>query len=220
MEDSTRYYYETHANEYFRSTCNVELSSLWFKLEERLKTGALILDLGCGSGRDLLHFSRRGYRAVGIDYSHNLTRLAKQYTRQPVVKGEFTHLPFKDSTFDAVWAIGSLLHVPRYSLPPVLLEIHRVLKPDSLLLTSVKRGCGEEVDSLGRFNVFYQPNEWGEILEDQGFKIIEIERQTEIRVARDNTKTEITWIVCLAASPGRSPERAGEIGRRTSVVPV
>jgi SAM-dependent methyltransferase len=61
-ENSTRRYYETHASEYFRGTCNVDLSSLWNKLGKRLKLGALILDLGCGSGRDLLHFSQRGFR--------------------------------------------------------------------------------------------------------------------------------------------------------------
>ncbi len=220
MEDSTRCYYETYANEYFRSTYNVELSFLWGKLEERLQTGALILDLGCGSGRDLLHFSRQGFRAIGIDYSHNLTELAKQYSHQPIVRGEFTHLPFNTSTFDAVWAVGSLLHVPRCSLPSILSGIHRVLKPDSLLLTSVKKGWGEEIDSLGRFNVFYQPNEWGEILEDQGFEIIEIERQNEVRVMKDGAKTEITWIVCLAASSGTILERTGGIEHQKSVVAV
>lgn len=220
IKDSTRRYYETNANEYFRATYSIELSYLWSKLEERLKPGALILDLGCGSGRDLLHFSQRGFQAIGIDYSHNLTELAKSYSPQPVILGDFTHLPFKKGTFDAVWAIGSLLHVPRISLPAVLSAIHRVLKPDSLFLTSVKKGSGEVFDSLGRFNVFYQPDEWGEMLEEQGFEIIEMEQQTEIRPTDNGTKTEVHWIVCLAAASGTTPERDGKNRYQNAVVPV
>lgn len=202
-EDSTHHYYETHACDYFRSTYKLSLPYLWTKLEERLKPGALILDLGCGSGRDLLHFSQRGFSVIGLDYSFNLLTLAKEFSQQPLVLGDIKCFPFKDNVFDAAWAIGSLLHIPRHLLSPVLSQIHTILKPNSLFLTSVKRGYGETVDPLGRYTVFYQPQEWVTLLKENGFKVSQFEESIEKRKAESGEEKEINWIVCLASSLSR-----------------
>jgi SAM-dependent methyltransferase len=197
-EDSTHLYYETNARDYFCATKNVDLTPLWADLEKELKPGALILDLGCGSGRDLLHFSLCGFRTVGIDYSLNLLKLAAPFSRQPVVLGDINSLPFNDNTFDAVWAIGSLLHIPRALLPYALLQIRRVLKPGSVFLTSVKKGRGEAVDSRGRYTVFYRQSEWEQLLRENEYEVIKAYESLEAREAGPEGEREITWIVCLA----------------------
>lgn len=189
----THNYYEDNAHEYFRATHNIDLHHLWEKLERHLKPRDLILDLGCGSGRDLLRFSQRGFRVVGIDYSLNLLKLAHNFSKQPVVLGELTNLPFQANTFDAAWAIGSLLHLPRRVIPKVLSQIHKILKPASLLLTSIKEGHGEEVDSLGRYNVFYQQQEWEMLLRQSGYEIVETEESNEARGSGN-----VRWLVSLA----------------------
>jgi SAM-dependent methyltransferase len=201
--DPTRNFYEAHAKEYFQATSSADLHPLWHKLIERLKPGARILDLGCGSGRDLLYFSRHGYRVVGLDYSFNLLKLASEFSSQPVVQADFRSLPFRSGVFDAAWAIGSLLHVPPRFLPSVLGQIHGVLKPGSLFLTSVKEGEGENVDSLGRHNVFYQKNEWHQILEKHGFGLIESEKIIELRKTPMGNEVEIKWLVCLSKATQR-----------------
>jgi len=163
-----------------------------------LEPNALILDLGCGSGRDLRYFSSLDYNVVGLDYSFNLCELARQFSEQPVVFGDFTSIPFENNTFDAVWSIGSLLHIPRCLLRPSLSEIHRVLKPNSILITSIKEGCGETTDSLGRYFAFYSRSEWQDILEESGYGVLELEDMVEERRLAPDNRIRIKWIVCVA----------------------
>lgn len=197
-EDLTKGYYEAHADEYFRATYSANLPQLWEKLSTNLRRGDRILDLGCGSGRDLRYFAQHGFRVIGIDYSPRLVELARVYSKQPVVLGDFASLPFKDNSFDAVWSIGSLLHVPRSSVSSVLSEVHRVLKDDAFLLTSVKKGSGEEIDPLGRYNVFYSPDEWVNVHSENGYELMDLEETIETRKTKSGSTKEITWLVCLA----------------------
>jgi SAM-dependent methyltransferase len=196
--DLTKRYYETSAYDYYRATYNVDLTPLWEKMERDLKPSALILDLGCGSGRDLLHFSHKGYRVVGIDYSLPLLRLANTLSHQPIIQGDLAYLPFNHNVFDAGWAIGSLLHIARRLISSVLSDIHRILKPDACLLTSVKKGTGKGIDSLGRYTEFYLLKEWEEMLKTNGFEVVEIEEKPETGVVKVGDRREVVWINCLA----------------------
>lgn len=197
LKESTRAYYEGHAKDYFDQTHSIDLQPLWTKLSQHLHPEATILDLGCGSGRDVHHFRDTGLHAIGLDYSFNLLRLAKTFTGQTFTQADFRFPPFKDHNFDAVWAVASLLHVHRRSLPSVLAEIHRILRKGALLITSVKKGSGEKVDSDGRYDVLYLPDEWGYILRDSAFEVLELEENEEIRET-SGVRENIIWIVCLA----------------------
>jgi len=197
-QDLTRQYYELHADEYFRATRGVQLTHLWDVFTRELPPQALILDLGCGSGRDLRYLSRHGFRVVGLDYSFRLLKLAKNFSHRPVVLGDINRLPFGERIFDAVWSVGSLLHISRSELPSVLAQIQKSLKPHGQFLTSIKKGEGDIVDTLGRRNVFYQRHEWANLMEDAGFQINELEKIVERRQIQIGDEHIITWIMCLA----------------------
>lgn len=203
-ESHTKEYYDSHSEEYFRTTYKADLQPIWQKLAERLApTSASILDLGCGSGRDLRYFSQLGFQTVGVDYSPNLVKLARAFSGQRVVLGDFASLPFENNTFDAAWAIGSLVHVSRTSLPFVLSEIHRVLKENAYLLTSVKEGAGEEVDACGRYNVFHSAEEWANAHLSTGYEVLDVYSTVEGRKTQQNSVVEIPWVVCLARTRQR-----------------
>ena len=68
MDKNLAYYNQTaHANA--ADTLNADVSKLYEFFLSRLPAHATILDLGCGSGRDSLHFLREGYRIQSIDGS-------------------------------------------------------------------------------------------------------------------------------------------------------
>jgi len=197
-QDLTRQYYEVHADEYFNATRGVQLTHLWDLFTRELPPQALILDLGCGSGRDLSYFSGHGFRVVGLDYSFRLLKLAKNFSHRPVVLGDIKRLPFGEGVFDAIWSVGSLLHISRRELPSVLAQIHKSLKPYGQFLASIKKGEGDIVDTLGRRNAFYQQHQWASLMEDAGFQISELEEIVERRQIPVGDDGLITWIMCLA----------------------
>jgi SAM-dependent methyltransferase len=97
--------------------------------EFRQHLGEWVLEIGCGSGCDLLQFARHGARAVGVDVTPQHLRLAQQRVanRATICLADATRLPFHDGSFDYVFSHGVLHHLDR---PRAMVEeIFRVLRP-------------------------------------------------------------------------------------------
>ena len=58
----TLLYYEQNAENFIRETRNVDFSEVQELFLSKLEKGALILDFGCGSGRDTRFFLEHGYQ--------------------------------------------------------------------------------------------------------------------------------------------------------------
>ncbi len=73
------------------------------------------LDVGCGFGRHLFHAARFGSKMVGLDFSEAIFR-AKEITKGldgvNLVQGDLEKLPFRPGSFDFVYSIGVLHHLP------------------------------------------------------------------------------------------------------------
>lgn len=94
--------------------------------------GRKVLDVGCGTGVDLVRFARAGALATGIDLAPAAIELARrnfdiQHLDAELVVGDGESLPFPDESFDLVFAHG----VVQYTSTPKALvdECRRVLKP-------------------------------------------------------------------------------------------
>ncbi len=88
-----------------------------------------ILDAGCGTGFHL----RALDNAIGIDSSSEMVRLAKE-THLPVKKGDIERLPFRDSSFETVLCLYSVLNVCDWSR--AVGELCRVCAPGGRILVS------------------------------------------------------------------------------------
>lgn len=196
--DRSLHYYEKHAIDYFWKTFHQDLGRMWSKFLQNLSCNAKIIDLGSGSGRDVAHFARRGFNSIGIDASFNLTSIASRITRQPFVIGDIRSLPFREDSFDAAWSLGSLLHMERVQVAPVLQQLCRILRSEALFFTALKKGSGEFTDYSGRVNVLYTSDEWASLLADANFEILDLEEVVELREASNGHKEEITWIESIA----------------------
>lgn len=104
--------------------------------------GRTTLDIGCGTGRPALRLARTtGARVRGITLSATQVALAETAAsaaglddRVTFHQADAAALPFHDASFDAAWAIESLIHMP--DTRRVLAETARVLTPGSPLVIS------------------------------------------------------------------------------------
>lgn len=95
---------------------------------EKLRSGARILELGCGGGRDAEAMIHAGFDVEPTDGTPEIARQAEERLGRKVRVMRFGELEAV-AAYDAVWANASLLHVPREALPEVLGRVFRALKP-------------------------------------------------------------------------------------------
>lgn len=102
-----------------------------------------VLDFGCGPGHETKRLASIGADVIGIDYSGECIRVAKEHC--PGCKFEvmdFRSLDDSIGHFDGIFASGSLIHLNVDELPDVIKSISGVLKKDGLLLTIIQDGEG------------------------------------------------------------------------------
>lgn len=91
-----------------------------------------VLEGGCGIATDGLQFARAGARYVGIDFSPTALEFARQRFELEGAAGRFvagsvTELPFPAASFDLVYSMGVIHHLPETD--KAVSEFHRVLRP-------------------------------------------------------------------------------------------
>ena len=137
--NSTLGYYDNHADEFYKSTVNVQFSTMQECFLEKLKKGSYILDFGCGSGRDTKYFLEKGCSVDAIDGSKELCKLASEYTGIEVKNMFFQELVEVDK-YDGIWACSSILHLPIDELDKVMRKMVVALKENGIIYTSFKYG--------------------------------------------------------------------------------
>ena len=80
-------------------------------------SGAMVLDVGCGSGLFLSEVAAQAKLAVGLDVSRKLLPKAKErvgnFANVLLVQADADHLPFCDATFGTVFAFTVLQNMPK-----------------------------------------------------------------------------------------------------------
>ena len=139
MKNSTLEYYDQNAEQFFKTTADVDFTETQDRFLRYLEPGSRILDLGCGSGRDTRYFLEKGYQVDATDGSAEICRLASEYTGIPVKQMLFSELDAV-SEYDGIWACASILHLPEEELRDVMHRIGTALKEDGVFYTSFKYG--------------------------------------------------------------------------------
>lgn len=105
-------------------------------LEKYVKDGDRVLDLGCGSGRLIEILKDKKINYVCLDSSEKLIEIAKKnYPGYNFLVGEALNLPFPENSFDKVFSIRVLPHIPSNEFRlKFMKEVKRVLKPKGLLI--------------------------------------------------------------------------------------
>jgi 2-polyprenyl-3-methyl-5-hydroxy-6-metoxy-1,4-benzoquinol methylase len=98
-----------------------------------------VLDFGCGAGRVLRHFTRHeDCELHGCDIDEASIAWAEKHLSPPLhvfVDDELPPLPYADGWFDLIYAASVFTHLSD-SWSAWLAELHRLLKPDGVLIAT------------------------------------------------------------------------------------
>lgn len=158
------------------------------EIGQYLPSSGRVLDVGCGFGLFSLYYAltspgrvMRGFdvNARRIDEARRAaTKLALENVRYEL--GDVRELPIEDS-FDAIYMLDIVHHVPPHSVEPLLRRLHRQLEPGGRLLIkdvdaypSYKRAFTWAMDRLvdPRTPVHYwEADVLQSLLEEVGFRV-------------------------------------------------
>jgi len=169
-------YYHKNYKAYHEKTFSIDPSSFLQPLAERLRPGASVLDVGCGSGRDILWMKKRGFKVTGFERSPGLAKLARDNTGCEIIEGDFTSFDFSTIRVDAIILVGSLVHTPHDRFSQVFKNITSPLSNHGNVLITLKEGHGIRKDSDNRTFYLYQDKDARKLFHTLGFKVCDFFR--------------------------------------------
>lgn len=127
------------------------------------KLNPKVLELGCGNGRDANEILKHSPNYLGVDYSEELIKIAKNYCPD----GKFHVVDFENWKFpdnlDVIFAFASLLHSDKYQLKTILEKAAASLDQGGVFLVSLKYAPYHEerkTEDIGsRTFYFYTPED-------------------------------------------------------------
>jgi len=192
IKENLRKYYNREAE--YR---NVSTKQEW-KLAERqaflnlakAEGKQTLLELGAGTGDDSLFFLENGLTVTAIDLSCEMVKRCKE-------KGicayelDYYQVATLDRKYECIWAMNSLLHVPKAELPQVLANIDCVLEQNGIFFMGVYGGenteneyIREELSQYPRFFSYFSKDALQEVLAQQ-FEIISF-KQYDVQRGRSH----------------------------------
>ncbi len=144
-----------------------------------LPEGTFVLELGCGNGKTLSAMKGRCWNVVALDISAEAIRLSRQVLPDvSFLLANACRLPFRDCTFDAVFAFHITGHLPYSGRHIIASEAARVLLNEGRLFfrefgaDDMRAGRGDEVESCtfkrgeGMITHYFTENEASELFCD------------------------------------------------------
>ncbi len=153
------------------------------------RTGARLLDVGCGTGDMLQAAVDRNLSAVGLDVSDvGVESARRRVPKVECVVGAAENLPFADASFDCVTCMGSLEHF--VDMERALAEMIRVTRPDGRLLILVPNSRHYWMPVLRVVRAVFPklaqpverhatPQEWERLLTKQGLRILAVHKDND-----------------------------------------
>jgi SAM-dependent methyltransferase len=173
-----------------------------------------ILEVGCGSGRNLWMLAKEGFAVYGVDASVAALPVAKAHLRNKwgvdvhLAAASFDCLPFAEGYFDAVCDVVSLQHTSIEGSRKALAESVRCLKPGGYLFSyrlsdasiMYRQSGGKFIDAVTVDNIanpamplahngqtsFWSPDLASQLFHECGLSLKSVERHGRVVCGSDH----------------------------------
>lgn len=140
MEEIMKDYYDNNAESYHERAMRYDSGLFLGWMKKYLWPGAYVLDVGCGSGRDLYWMTRKGFKAVGLDCCVPLLEIARDLFGGNYLEADYSEFDFSFFSVDCVTCVSSLVHIPHDKLWGIVSRIACSLKEKGFFYISLKKG--------------------------------------------------------------------------------
>ncbi len=125
MEERTLY--EKYASKRHWEKHSINYAKFFADFLKRKNFNGLIVDLGCGNGRDVNIFAENGFNILGVDNSEKELELAKRnFPKLSFELQDIEKLSFRDNSVSAFFIINVIHYTNKEK---AIKEIYRTLKP-------------------------------------------------------------------------------------------
>lgn len=193
---STIDYYNRIADSYYWTTVGIDMSKLRNAFAAYLPAEARVIDLGCGSGRDVMAFGDMGHEASGLDASKELVELAKERLEVKASVGDMVTWRASEP-YDGIWCCASLIHLNEEEKKRFFGNLQYNLKPGGVIYISVKEGIETGTNEEGVYTSNCTAEELKSFLNGAGCEILETV-VTEDAMGRPGVK----WLNVIAKKRG------------------
>lgn len=166
----------------FHSLHNLSYGIWISALTSLIQKNDSILELGCGDGIPVGQMVSRDYLYTGIDISSvQILNARRSVPSGSFMAGDMATLNYPSSSFHAIIALYSIIHVPMDEQKEVLRKVYEWLRPGGYFLctTGANHWTGIETDWIARGVTMYWSHEdaesYSKLFTSIGFNILKRE---------------------------------------------
>lgn len=177
MSSQTQQFYEQNSHALIERYDAADMSALHQLLAKYIPHNSKVIDIGFGSGRDLVFLRSQGHNVYGIDpveafviqAQHRFTDIHEHFRVGSFLSSDVPSHWL--NSFDAVISVAVWMHLKPEERPKAIETIKSLVKPDGIVVLSFSLGRRESDD--GRH---FEPLELQEVIQEfshAGFSLIE-----------------------------------------------
>ena len=172
-------HYEQHAAEWDRDRQNTQWNDrIWHdRFIGRLRSGAKVLDLGCGSGRPVgEHMAKQGLRVTGVDASPTMISLCRE--RLPAPRMDYCRYArlALSQRFDGILAWDSFFHLDHVDQRQMFPVFEHHGSGGAVLMFNTGPAHGEAIGQYRGDPLYHAslaPSEYEALLRQFGFEVMQ-----------------------------------------------
>ena len=158
----TNCYYKQNSMLLLEKYNQANMTNLYLFFDKYFEKGSNILDIGFGSGRDLIHLDQKGFNISGIDpVDAFLNNIKKTFPNKisNFYKGSLPSLikkPKIRNEFDAIICIAVWMHLEYSDYEESVTSISKISKYGAILIISYSKGNRNQKDNRTFFDVDFR----------------------------------------------------------------